>query len=102
MDSSQAKRSWEPILEKGDGPCKYVEKGISTSKDRDGNDKSDKLADKGVEEIAGRGLVKLGKWCEARQKQYRKLLVRVQKMIVGVTLAEKEEGLKTGSCKKHC
>ena len=24
---------------------------------------------KGVEEIAGRGLVKLGKWCEARQKQ---------------------------------
>ena len=46
---------------------------------------------KRVEEIAGRGLVKLGKWCEARQKQHRTLLVRVQKMIVGVTLAEKEE-----------
>ena len=46
------------------------------SKDRDGNDTSDKLADKRVEAIAGRGLVKLGKWWEARQKDYRKLLVR--------------------------
>ena len=34
--------------------------------------------------------MKLGKWCEARQKDYIKLLVRVQQMIVGVTLAEKE------------
>ena len=76
---------------KGHATDKDVEKGISTIKDREGNDKSDKLADKGVEEIAGRGLVKLGKWCEARQKDYRKLLVRVQTMIVGVTLAEKEE-----------
>ena len=43
---------------------KDVEKGISTSKDREGNHTSDKLADKGVEAIAGKGLVKLGKWCE--------------------------------------
>lgn len=49
------------------------------------------MADRGVEATAGRGLVKLGKWCEAKQKDYRKFLVRVQKMIVGVTLAEKEE-----------
>ena len=66
-------------------------KGNSTSKDRGGNDKSDKLADKGVEEFAGKGLVKLGKWCEARQKQYRFVFVRVHKIIVGDTLAEKEE-----------
>ena len=56
---------------------------------------------KGVEEIAGRGLVKLGKWCEARQKQYRKLLVRVQQMIVGVTLAEKEERANGALLKTH-
>ena len=47
---------------------KDVEKGISASKDREGNDTSDKLADKGVEAIVGIGLVKLGKWLEERQK----------------------------------
>ena len=88
---------------KGHATEKDVEKGISTNKDIEGNDKSDKLADKGVEEIAGRGLVKLGEWCEARQKDYRKLLVRVQDMIVGVTLAEKEETVKRShNTKKHC
>ena len=45
---------------KGHATEKDVMKGISTSEDREGNDKRDKLADKGVEEIAGVGLVKLG------------------------------------------
>ena len=73
---------------KGHATDQDVAKGISTAEDRDGNDKSDELADKGVEEIAGVGLVKLGKWCETRWKQYRKLMNRVHKMILGVTLAE--------------
>ena len=50
-------------------PRKMLKKGISTSKDREGNDTSDKLADKGVEAIAGIGLVKLGKWLEERQNK---------------------------------
>ena len=81
---------------KGHATEKDVEKGISASQDREGNDTSEKLEHKRVEAIAGRGLVKLGKWCEARQKDYRKLLVRFQKMIVGVTLAEKRKGQTTG------
>ena len=76
---------------KGHATEKDVAKGISTAEDREGNDIIDKLADKGVEEIAGVGLVKLGKWCEARWKQYRKLMNRTHKMIVGVTIAEKTE-----------
>ena len=79
---------------KGHATEEDVAKGISTCEDREGNDKSDKLADKGVEEIAGVGLVKLGKWCEARWKQYNKLLNRVHNMIAGVTLAEKAERAK--------
>ena len=74
---------------KGHAIEKDVEKGISTTKDREGNDTSDKLADKGVEAIAGIGLVKLGKWLEGRQKKYKKLMTRIHKMIAGVTLAEK-------------
>ena len=58
---------------------------------RDGNGTSDKLANRGVEATAGIGLVKLGKMCEQRQNDYRKLIVRIQKMIVGVALTEKEE-----------
>ena len=76
---------------KGHATEKDAEKGISTSKEREGNDTSDKLADRGVEAIAGIGLVKLGKWCEQKQTYYRKLILRVQGMIVGVTLAEKEK-----------
>ena len=74
---------------KGHATEKDVANGISTSEDREGNDKSDKLADKGVEEFAGKGFVKLGKWCEAMWKQYNKLLNQVHNMIMGVTLAEK-------------
>ena len=79
---------------KGHATEKDLAEGISTAKDRDGNDKSDKLADQGVEEIAGVGLVALGEWFEGRWKQYRKLMLRVHKMILGVTLAEQTERAK--------
>ena len=65
-----------------------VKKGITTMEDREGNDTSDKLADKGVEEVAGIGLVKLGKWFEGRMKKYKKLVTRCQQMIIGVAQAE--------------
>ena len=76
---------------KGHAAEKDIESGVSNLEDKEGNDTSDKLADKGVEAIAGIGLAKLGKWLEARQKKYRRLMVRVHKMIAAVTLAEKEE-----------
>ena len=38
---------------KGHATEKDVENGITNAKDREGNDTSDKLADKGVEAIAG-------------------------------------------------
>ena len=79
---------------KGHATEKDVAEGISTAKDRGGNDRSDKLADQGVEEIAGVGLVTLEKWFEGRWKRYRKLMTRVHKMILGVTLAEKAERAK--------
>ena len=55
---------------------------------------------KGVEAIAGMGLVKLGKWLEARQKNYKKLMNRVHKMIAAVTIAEKGERKKIHSIQK--
>lgn len=73
---------------KGHATEEDVANGVSTWEDREGNDKNDKLANKGVDEVAGVGLVKPGKWCEARWKQWKQLLNRVHRMIVGVTLAE--------------
>ena len=86
MGAITKRGSWNQCLRKvkGHATAKDVEKGISTSKDREGNDTSEKLADKGVEAIAGKGLVKLGRWCEARHKAYRKFMVRIQNMIAGV------------------
>ena len=46
------------------------------------------------------GLVKLGKWLEARQKKNKKLMNRVHKIIVAVTLAEKDERKKIHSIQK--
>ena len=79
-----------------------VRKGIATKEDREGNDISDKLADKGVEEVAGIGLVKLGKWFEDRMNKYKKLVTRCQKMIISVTQVEKRErGKSMRSRKRH-
>lgn len=105
MDGDLWEQAWIAVKQRGVGSQtlrkakghateKNVAEGISTAKDRDGNDKSDKPADQGVEEIAGIGLVALGKWFEGRWKRYRKLMIRVHKMILGVTLAEKTERAK--------
>ena len=71
MDGDLWEQAWLAALERGTGnqPLskvkghaaeKDIEKGISNPEDKEGNDVSDKLADKGVEAIAGVGLVKLG------------------------------------------
>ena len=102
IDGDLWEQAWKAVLKRGAGNQTLrkvkghateqdVIDGKSTEKDRDGNDKSDKLADKGVEEIAGQGLVKLGSWCEARWKRFRKVVNRIHNMILGVTIAEKAE-----------
>ena len=68
-----------------------MRKGISTVEDKRGNDRSDENADKGVEQLAGEGLVALGSWVTGRQIQYDRFMARIHKMIVAVTKAEKEE-----------
>ena len=102
IDGDLWEQAWLAVLKRGTGNQslrkvkghateKDIENGISNPDDKEGNDVSDKLADKGVEAIAGIGLVKTEKWLEARQKKYRKLMSRVHKMIAAVTIAEKEE-----------
>ena len=85
---------------KGHATEQDVAQGIATIEDKKGNDASDTLADIGVEAVAGKGLVKLGKWFEKRHAGYRKLMVRVQRMIAGVTIAEKEERKKYHTVQK--
>ena len=76
---------------KGHATAEDVRKGVSTEDDKRGNDRSDENADQGVEQLAGEGLVKLGKWVAERQELYSRFIARVHKMIVAVTKAEKEE-----------
>ena len=45
-------------------------------------------------------MVKFGKWLEARQNKYRKLINRVHKIIAAVTIAEKEERKKVHTIQK--
>ena len=68
-----------------------IAEGRSSLKDKTGNDRGDKLADKGVEIINGTGLIRLGKWLAARHDKYTWLIPRLQRVIVAVTLAEKEK-----------
>ena len=111
VDGDLWEQAWKAVLKrgwqnqtlrkvKGHATEDDIVKGISNREDKKGNDLSDELADKGVEAIAGMGLVKLGKWLEARQKKYKKLMNRVHKMIVAVTIAEKEERKKIQTAKK--
>ena len=101
-DGDLWEQAWKAVLKRGPGnqdlrkvkghaTNQDVEKGKATKEDRHGNDKSDKIADEGVEAIGGRGLVKLGAWLEKRHDQYSKFMPRIQEMIVGIALAEKEE-----------
>ena len=80
-------------LRKAKGHATYedIQQGKATKEDKLGNDKSDEKADEGVEEIQGRGLVKLGEWLANRHDDYRKRMKRIQQMIAAITIAEKEE-----------
>ena len=86
---------------KGHAIAEDVRKGKSTAQDKEGNDRSDKNADKGVEQFAGEGLVKLGTWVAARQVQYIKFIARIHKVIAAVTKAEKEERKKAKAIDKQ-
>ena len=108
IDGDLWEQAWIAVLKRGSGNQALrkvkghateedIANGKSNPKDKKGNDLSDEIADKGVEAIAGIGLVKLGKWCEARLKRYKKLLNRVHKMIAVVIIAEKEERKRTSS-----
>ena len=90
IDGDLWEQAWIAVLKRGNGnqslrkvkghaTDRDIENGKSNPEDKEGNDLSDKLADKGVEAIAGIGLVKLGKWLEARQNKYRKLINSVHK-----------------------
>ena len=56
-----------------------------------GNDETDELADEGVENIQGRGLVQLASWFADRHDKYGSFMKRFHKFIVGVLIAEKRE-----------
>ncbi len=113
VDGDLWEQAWEAVLKRGWGNQTLrkvkghateddIEKGTSNREYTRGDDLSDELADKAVEAIAGIDLVKLGKWLEARQKNYKQLMNRVHKMIVAVTIAEKEERKKIHSIQqKH-
>ena len=102
IDGDLWEQAWIAVLKRGTGnqslrkvkghaTDKDIENGLSNPEDKEGNDAIDKLADKGVEAVAGIGLVKLGKWLEAGQNKYRELINRVQQMIAAVTLAEQKK-----------
>ena len=68
VDGDLWEQAWNAVLSRGIGNQyltkvkghateEDVSKGLATREDREGNDNSDKLADKGVEEVAGVGLV---------------------------------------------
>ena len=82
---------------KGHATEEDVGKGIATREDKVGYDNSDTLADKGAQEVQGAGLVKLAGWIASRHDRYAKFIRRVQKLIVGVLMAEKEERAKRAS-----
>ena len=75
-------------------PWKMSKKASAMEKTKKGNDKSDELADDGVESIQGRGLVKLASWIADRHDKYGAFMRRVHKMIAGVLIAEKERRVK--------
>ena len=76
---------------KGHATEKDVREGRSTHQDKEGNDRSDKNADQGVEQLAGEGLVELGRWVTNRHDHYKKFVARIHRMIAAVTKAEKDE-----------
>ena len=63
----------------------------ATAYDKAGNDTVDKLADEGVKAIQGSGFAKLADWCTRRHGQYRNFMIRIQRYIAAVMIAEKHE-----------
>ena len=72
VDGDLWEQAWKAVLKtgignqflrqtKGHATEKDVENGVSNREDKRGNDYSDELADRGVEAIAGTGIVTLGK-----------------------------------------
>ena len=55
---------------------------------------------KGVQSIAGDGLVKLAKWKATKHSQYRTFLARMHKFIAGMTIIEKEAREKAAKVEK--
>ena len=86
---------------KGHATADDIKEGRSTEADKEGNDRSDKNADKWVEMVGGKGLTTLGAWVAKRHDRYKKWMERVQKMIAVITLAEKTRGLKTNKCRRQ-
>ena len=104
-DGDLWQQAWIPIVQrgaanqslrkvKGHATNEDRQQGLSNNEDKEGNDKSDKLADDGVEHIQGRGLVKLASWISDRHDMYGAFMKRVHKMITGVLIAEKERRTK--------
>lgn len=67
---------------KGHATKEDIQKGISNEEDKEGNDKSDKLADEGVESIQGRGLVKLASWMAERHDKYGSFMKEFKKTML--------------------
>ena len=104
-DGDLWEQAWQAVLKRGSSNQRLrkvkghateedVEKGVATREDKVGNDNSDTLADKGAQEVQGAGLVKLAGWIASRHDRYAKFIRRVQKLIVGVLMVEKEERAK--------
>ena len=85
---------------KGHATSEDVQAGRSTVDDKTGNDKSDANADKGVQSIAGDGLVCLAGWVAKRQAAYKQFIARIHRYIAAITIIEKEERAKAGRIRK--
>ena len=93
--------AWEAIIKRGAANQKLRKvKGHATPEDvtsgvaqadKEGNDKSDEIADRGVHSIGGAGLVKLANWAASRHDKYKKFMARIHKLIVAIASVEKEE-----------
>ena len=103
--------AWKAILQRGSLNQKIrklkghateedVKEGRSTKKDQEGNDKADRNADKGVEMVHGKGLVRLAEWLAEKHNRYVHFMGRIQKVIAAVTLAEKEARKNASECEK--
>ena len=81
--------TWEKV--KGHATAKHIEQGLATEETKDGNDWADHCATKGIEQHQ-HGATQLAKWLASRQKDYAKLMGKVQAIIVAVL--QKRKGRK--------